>query len=137
MPYQSEWTVHAGDTDYSGRIYTPVVIDYVIKTLSEFRATVGFSDERFEHGPVVPPARSIDIEYLSAIRVGDVVTVTLTPTVGNTSVTHAFTGTVDGETVFDGSLTVVYIDTETETPVSVPKELVPELRAIATDSTED
>lgn len=131
MPYESTWTIYAGDTDYSGRIYTPVVIDYVIKTLGEFRAGVGFPNERFETGPVVPPARHIDIEYLGAIRVDDELTITLTPTVGRTSVRHTFTGTVDGETVFEGELTVVYIDTETEEPVPVPEDLLPELERIA------
>jgi len=131
MPYESTWTIYAGDTDYSGRIYTPVVIDYVIKTLGEFRAGVGFPNERFETGPVVPPARHIDIDYLGAIRVDDELTIALTPTIGETSVTHAFTGTVDGDPVFEGELTVVYIDTETEAPVPVPEELVPELERIA------
>lgn len=131
MPYKSTWTIYAGDTDYSGRIYTPVVIDYVIRTLGQFRASVGFPDRRFETGSVVPPARHIDIEYLGAIHVDDELTITLTPTVGLTSVTHAFTGTVDGVTVVDGKLTVVYIDTETEEPVPVPDELVPELERIA------
>lgn len=133
MPYESTWTIYAGDTDYSGRIYTPVVIDYVIKTLGEFRAGVGFPNERFETGPVVPPARHIDIEYLDAIRVDDELTITLTPTVGRTSVTHAFVGTVGGETVFEGELTVVYIDTETEEPVPVPEDLLPELERIAAE----
>ncbi|MFC7131538.1 MULTISPECIES: acyl-CoA thioesterase [Salinibaculum] len=131
MPYESTWTIYAGDTDYSGRIYTPVVIDYVIKTLGEFRGGVGFPNERFETGPVVPPARHIDIDYLGAIRVDDDLTIALTPTIGETSVTHAFTGTVDGDPVFEGELTVVYIDTETEAPVPVPEELVPELERIA------
>ena len=132
MPYESTWTIYAGDTDYSGRIYTPVVIDYVIRTLADFRASVGFPDGRFETGPVVPPARHIDVEYLAAIRVDDELTITLTPTVGSTSVTHAFTGTVDGTVVVEGELTVVYIDTETEEPVPVPEELVPELVRLRT-----
>jgi acyl-CoA thioesterase FadM len=130
MPYESTWTIYAGDTDYSGRIYTPVIVDYVIKTLGEFRTSVGFPNGRFEAGPVVPPARHLDVEFLGAIRVDDELTIALTPTIGSTSVTHAFTGTVDGAVVFEGELTVVYIDTETEQPVPVPEELVPELERI-------
>jgi acyl-CoA thioesterase FadM len=130
MPYESTWTVYAGDTDYSGRIYTSVVIDYVIRTIEDFRASVGFPNERFEQGPVVPPARNINIDYLGAIRVDDTLTITLTPTVGETSVTHGLTGTVDGDIVFDGQFTVVYIDTETENPVPVPDDIVPELERI-------
>lgn len=133
MPYESTWTIYAGDTDYSGRIYTPVIIDYVIKTLGEFRAGIGFPNQRFESGPVVPPARHIDIEFLDAIRVDDELTITLTPTVGSTSVTHAFTGAVDGSVVFEGELTVVYIDTETEQPVPIPDDLIPELERIAAE----
>ena len=131
MPYEKTWTIYAGDTDYSGRIYTPVVVDYVIRTLASFRRGVGFPNKRFETGPVVPPARHIDIEYLGAIEVDDELTIELTPTIGDTSVTHAFTGTVDGERVFDGELTVVFVDTETEEPVPVPAELIHELEQIA------
>jgi acyl-CoA thioesterase FadM len=98
---------------------------------------VGFPNERFERGPVVPPARNIDIDYLGAIRVDDALKITLTPTVGETSVTHAFTGTVDDEVVVEGELTVVYIDTETEEPVPVPDDLVPELERIGTASDDD
>lgn len=131
MPYESTWTIYGGDTDFSGRIYTPVAIDYVIRTLEEYRSSVGFPDRRFEQGPVVPPARHIEIDYLGAITVDDELAITLTPTVGRTSVTHAFTGRVDGETVFEGSLTVVFIDSETEEPVPVPDELVAEHEKIA------
>jgi acyl-CoA thioesterase FadM len=130
MPFEATWRIYAGDTDYSGRIYTPNAIDYVIRTLSEFRRGVGFADEDFEHGPVVPPARHVDIDYLGAIRVDDELTIALTPTVGETSVTHEFTGHVDGELVIEGHLTAVFIDTETEEPVPVPPALVEELEAI-------
>lgn len=131
MPYESTWRIYAGDTDYSGRVYTPVVIDYVIRTLGDFRSSVGFPNERFEEGPVVPPARHVDIEYLDAIRVDDELTITVTPSVGSTSVTHAFAGSIDGELVCEGELTVVWIDTETEQPVSVPGEMVSELEQVA------
>lgn len=133
MPFERTWRVYTGDTDYSGRIYTPTVIDYVIRTLAELRRSLGFPNRRFESGPVVPPARNVTVDYHAAIRVDDVVRIALTPTVGTTSVTHAFTGHVDDELVFEGELTVVYIDTESEAPVPVPSELADELSAIAAE----
>ncbi|WP_458210632.1 acyl-CoA thioesterase [Haladaptatus sp. NG-SE-30] len=137
MPYESKWTIYAGDTDYSGRIYTPVVIDYVIRTLGEYRSSVGFPNSRFEHGPVIPPARNIEIDYLGAITVDDELKITLTPTVGTSSVTHEFTGSVDTDIVFEGTLTVVYVDSETEEPVPVPDELVAEHNKIAAEDKKD
>jgi len=136
MPYESTWTIYGGDTDYSGRIYTPVAIDYVIRSITEYRSGIGFPNSRFEQGSVVPPARNVEIEYLGAITVDDELTITLTPTVGTTSVTYEFSGQVDGELVFRGSLTAVYIDTETEESVPVPPELVAKHEETAADDPE-
>ncbi|MEF8814573.1 MAG: thioesterase family protein [Halovenus sp.] len=122
MAFEKEWKIYAGDTDYSGRIYTPVVVDYLIKTLQDFRASIGFPNERFESGEYIPPARNIDINYLSAIRTGDRVGITIDPTVGTTSITYDVVGEVDGKAVFDGTTTTVFIDKGSQEPIPVPEE---------------
>jgi acyl-CoA thioesterase FadM len=133
MPYERTWRIYAGDTDFSGRIYTPNAIDYVIRTLAEFRRSAGFPDRRFENGSVVPPARNVEIGYVAPIRVDDRVRIVLTPTVSTTSVTHAFTGHVGDDLVLEGELTAVFVDRETGEPVPVPTELVEELERVATE----
>lgn len=112
MSFEYTWKVYAGDTDYSGRIYTPAVIDYVIRTLQEFREAVGFSNERFQREGFIPPARNIDVNYLAPIRVDDVLTITLDPSVGTTSMTYDLSGTTDRDRAVEGALTTVFVDSE-------------------------
>lgn len=121
MAFEKEWKIYAGDTDYSGRIYTPEVVDFLIKTLQDFRASIGFPNERFESGEYIPPARNIDVNYLAAIRTGDRLAVTIDPTIGTTSVTYEVGGEVEGTAVFDGTITTVFIDKESQEPIPVPE----------------
>jgi len=122
MPFEHSWKIYAGDTDYSGRIYTPVVIDYVIMTLQEMRDTVGFSNQRFENESYYPPARNVDIDYLDAIKTDDKLEITVRPEFGTTSVTYHVAGYVSDATVFEGSLTTVFIDKDSERPIQIPDE---------------
>lgn len=47
MSYEYEWKVRAGDTDYSGLLYTPRLVDCVIHGIEALRAEVGFTNEFF------------------------------------------------------------------------------------------
>jgi len=127
MPFEHSWKIYAGDTDYSGRIYTPVVVDYVIMTLQEMRDTVGFSNQRFEKETYYPPARNVDIDYLDAIRTDDNLRIQVRPVFGTTSVTYNVAGYVADTAVFEGSLTTVFIDKESEKPIPVPEEYKQEM----------
>ena len=130
MPFEKTWKVYAGATDYSGRIYTPVVVDYIVRTLEELRETAGFPNERFANADFIPPARHVDIEYLSGIKAGDYVHLTLDPNPGRSSITYAVRGEVDGTVVFKGSITTVCIDKETEEPIAIPEEFRDGLRTL-------
>lgn len=123
MCFEQTWTIYAGDTDYSGRIYTPVAIDYALRTLQEFRASIGFPNKRFEREGYIPPVRNIDLNYLSAIQVDDQLTISIEPSIGETSMTYEVTGTVGETNVLEGTITAVYVDTEREKPISVPKDI--------------
>jgi acyl-CoA thioesterase FadM len=122
MPFEETWTIYAGDTDYSGRIYTPTVVDYVVRTLQEFRMTLGFPNERFQEGEYLPPARNVDIDYLGRIGVDDRLTVALEPSIGTTSVTYDVTATTENGRVVEGSVTTVFVDSDTEESIPVPEE---------------
>lgn len=121
MAYQSEWKVRAGETDYSGLIYTPDVVEFVVQTLQDFRAEIGFSNVRFRELDYIPPIVNVDVNYRDSVWVDDRVTVALVPSPGTSSVTYEVTGTVDGDVVFDGSVTTAFIDKETHEPISIPE----------------
>jgi acyl-CoA thioesterase FadM len=120
--FGSTWTVRAGDTDYSGRIYTPVVVDFVIKTIQDFRAHLGFTNNRFQAETYLPPAVNVDINYRAAIRVDDRLRISLDPSIGSSSVTYAVTGSVEGTPVFEGTVTTAFVDKETQEAIPVPDE---------------
>lgn len=122
MGYQTEWKVRAGDTDYSGLIYTPEVVDFIARTLQDFWAEIGFSNVRFRELEYIPPIVNVDVNYRGSIWVDDSVTVAIEPSLGSTSVTYEVVGTVEGEAVFDGSVTTAFIDKETHEPIPVPEE---------------
>lgn len=122
MPFERTWRIYAGDTDYSGRIYTPVVVDYVIKTIQDFRRSFGFSNQRFQSEAFIPPARNVTIDYVGSIETEDLLLIELDAHVGTTSITYHVHGEVDGTDVCHGTVTTVCVDKETGEPVSVPDE---------------
>jgi len=130
MPFTKEWKIYAGDTDYSGRIYTPEVVDYVVMTLQDLRESIGFPNERFQSSAYIPPARNVDIDYLAAVRVDDRLEITLDPAVGTTSITYTAVGEVDGDVAFEGTLTTVFVDTESGEPIPVPEEFEEAVRRV-------
>jgi len=128
MGYEYEWRVRAGDTDYSGLIYTPEVVNCVVEGIEDARATVGFPNERFQELPYIPPVVNVDIDYLESIRVSDVLSVTLTPTVGESSVTYDATATLNGEPAFEGTVTTVFVENESGNAIPVPNEFERKIR---------
>lgn len=128
MGYEYDWRVRAGDTDYSGLIYTPRVIACTIEGIEDARAAVGFPNERFQKLPYVPPVVNVDIDYTASIHVSDVLTVTLTPTIGESSVIYDVTAVLNGETAFDGTVTTVFVEKESGNSIPVPDEFAREMQ---------
>ncbi|WP_435158238.1 acyl-CoA thioesterase [Haladaptatus sp. DFWS20] len=122
MAFEFTWTIYAGDTDYSERICTPVVVDYVVRTLQEFRSSIGFTNKRFQHEAYIPPARNVDIDYLAPIWADDELTITLDPSIGTTSMTYELTGTTERSHAVEGSLTTVFVDSNSGEPIPIPEE---------------
>lgn len=132
MGYEVEWTVRAGDTDYSGLIYTPVVTDRMLRGMEAVSMDAGVPRHYFGgEGGVMAPAVHVEVDYLAPIRVDDEVTIEVTPVLGTTSVTFGQVGhTADGE-AFRGHVKIVFVDREGFEPIPVPDEVREALRPYA------
>ena len=123
MAYSYDWTVRTGDTDFSGFVYTPTVIDYVVRGMEELMEEIGFSPSAADDRGVVYPAVHAEADYVGTFGVDDTVTVELVPSVGDTSITLTARGSLDDETVFTAELTLACIDSETMEPAVVPTDI--------------
>jgi acyl-CoA thioesterase FadM len=123
MAFEKTWNIYVGDTDCFGLIYTPVVVDYIVRTLEDFRKEMEFPIEIRPDSHVIAPARNVNVNYEGNIRPNDDLTITLQPNVGTTSITYDITGKVQDEVVVEGELTCVYVNTADNQPTPVPDEI--------------
>lgn len=123
MAFEFETIVRAGDTDVTGSIYTPQVVDWLARGLHDIRSAAGYSYNAYEEMGIASAAVNVNVDYLAPIRIEDTVTIEMTPEIGETSITFQSTGTVEGTPVFDGSITLAFIDAENREAVSIPDEL--------------
>lgn len=131
MAFEFEIIVRAGDTDVTGAIYTPRVVDWLARGLHDIRSAAGYSYGAYEEMGIASVAVNVNVDYLAPIRMEDIVTVAMTPDVGETSITFESIGTVEGTRVFEGSITLAFIDAETRDAVRVPDELETAFEAFA------
>lgn len=131
MAYTYEWTVRTGDTDFSGFVYTPTVIDYVVRGMEDLMTEIGFSPSASTERGFVYPAVHAEADYLGTFGVDDEVTIALVPDVGETSITLTARGRLDDETVFTATLTLACIDVETMEPARVPEDIQTQLAQYA------
>jgi acyl-CoA thioesterase FadM len=127
MAYTYQWTVRTGDTDFSGFVYTPTVIDYVVRGMEQLMTEVGFSPSASTERGFVYPAVHAEADYLSTFGVDDKITIALIPDVGETSITLTARGTLDDETVFKSTLTLACIDVETMEAAQIPEDIQTQL----------
>jgi acyl-CoA thioesterase FadM len=131
MAYTYEWIVRTGDTDFSGFVYTPTVIDYVVRGMEELMTEIGFSPSASTERGFVYPAVHAEADYLGTFGVDDEVTIALVPDVGETSITLTARGTLDGETVFTATLTLACVDVETMESAQIPEDIQTQLAQYA------
>ncbi|GMV31630.1 MAG: hypothetical protein AMXMBFR59_37550 [Rhodanobacteraceae bacterium] len=138
MPFTTTRTVLFGDCDPGGIIYTPRVSYFVVEAVHDYLADVLGGPavrELFAMG-ILPPARSLSIEFLAPFTWDDVLTITVVPTaVGTTSFGFDVTAaTSDSREVFRAMLTQVCVAPDTRRPVPVPERLSAILRAATVSS---
>jgi acyl-CoA thioesterase FadM len=123
MAYSYTWTVRTGDTDFSGLIYTPTVIDHVVRGMEELMAEIEFSPSAAQERGLLYPAVHAEADYVDSFGVDDIVTVALVPHVGDASIELAARGTLDDELVFTAELTLVCTDAASGESTPVPLDI--------------
>jgi YbgC/YbaW family acyl-CoA thioester hydrolase len=139
MPLTTTRTVLFGDCDPGGIIYTPRVAYFVVEAVHDFLAhALGGPAVRelFAMG-ILPPARSLSIEFLAPFTWDDVLAITVVPTdVGRTSFGFHVSATGNNaQEVFRATLTQVCVSPDTMRPVPVPERLSVVLRAAKAEAT--
>lgn len=124
MPYEFEWKVRAADTDFSGLLYTPTVLDYSIRAINQLMESFDFAAYQLDqNGGVIYPTRRAEVEFHEPVGAGDLVIIEVTPRIQNTSVVFTATGYEGDRHVFDAVVTMVFVDADTVEPVPVPEEV--------------
>jgi acyl-CoA thioesterase FadM len=123
MAYSYTWTVRTGDTDFSGLVYTPAVIDCVVRGMEKLMTEIEFSPTAAQERGLLYPAVHAEADYVDSFGVDDTVTVTLVPCVGDTSITLTARGTLNNELVFTAELTLACIDAASSEPTPVPSDI--------------
>lgn len=128
MPYTATRTILFGDCDPAGVIYTPRVAYFVIEAVHEFLSHLlgGPAVRQLFALGILPPARSLSIEYLSAMVWDDVIEIEVTADEpGTTSFSFslvAYNATSRAAT-FRATLTQVCVSPEDKRPTPIPEVL--------------
>ena len=138
MPFITKRTVLFGDCDPGGVIYTPRVAYFAVEAVHEFLADALGGPairELFSLG-ILPPARSLSIEFLSPCTWDDELIIEVSPArVGGTSFTCQVIARKEDAVVFRAALTQVCICPETQRPVPLPERLAHALNAALAPNT--
>ncbi|WP_254861539.1 acyl-CoA thioesterase [Halovivax gelatinilyticus] len=133
MSLEHEWTVRFGDVDLAGVIYYPGLFDRFVRTVEDAMAAAGYPFATMLEDAVGMPIVHAEADLHRPIRLGETVTIAVTPTVGETSVRFAFECTVDGDVVAEGEQVQTLIDLESFDPIAVPDDLAVALEALGAD----
>ncbi len=118
--------VRFGDCDPGGVVYTPRIGYFVVEAVLDFISECfGAPAERsiLDLG-VLPPARSLNIEFLKPIAWDDEIKIhVVLKEIRKSAFVFCVNGFVGAEKAFTAELTQVCIDPKTKLPVNVPTEL--------------
>jgi 4-hydroxybenzoyl-CoA thioesterase len=124
MVYRTKWTVRFGDVDAAGIVYYPQLFDRVVRTVEEFLAEMGFPVSQFLDNDIGMPIVNAEVDLIAPIRLGDVLDIELSPTIGDSSVVYDVDFNRQDETVASIRQTMVTIDLDTFDTRPVPPGLV-------------
>jgi 4-hydroxybenzoyl-CoA thioesterase len=123
MAYNYEWKIRAEDVDYSGQIFTPRLMNCLLRGMQDIYEEIGYPSEWAHKGNISRPVVSVDADYLTPMGLGDVVDVAMTTSLGRTSITFEAIGFVRNKKAFDASMTSVIVDDDDSEPMLIPPDL--------------
>lgn len=130
VPYTYHWPIRSGDTDFSGLVYTPAVIDCVVEAAQALLEDIDYDPLTAMEDDILYPTAHAEADYLGEISIGDQIIVEITPDIGTTSVTFEALGKLDA-VVFESELTLVFVDTDSKEPQPVPDDVAEALSTYA------
>lgn len=123
--FEYEWKCAWGDADPHGIAYYPNLIDAMHRAGEELMNELGVAywdvpDDYGVHFPIV----SMDTEFQRPVEVGDVLTITVDPDVGDKSLGLEFTALdADGNPRFSAREQHVCVSKPDNEPQSIPAEI--------------
>lgn len=123
MQRESRCRVYAGDTDFTGLVYTPRVVEFAIRAIEDFRREVGVTHEYVTDCGLRMPTVHLNVDYLAPLRLDDELSIEIETDLGTSSITYEVTGRKDGEAAFRLELVSVAVDAETFESVAIPDEI--------------
>lgn len=130
MVYTTEWTIRFGDIDWFKILYYPCLFDRLCVATEEVMEDHVIPFHRvIEKYEVAMPIVNAEADFLKPIKLGDEITITVEPKVGETTVTFVMEGTKE-MTVFKGEITHAIVNAEDFESSPVPEEIATSLESI-------
>lgn len=130
MPFKTSRTIQFGDCDSAGFVYTPRTprsAHFVVEAALEFLAHVlgGNAARQLLSMGVLPPARSLSIDFLKPITWDDLIDIeAIVVEIRAQSYSILFTArTENNHTAFRATLVQVSVSPKTKRPVPLPARL--------------
>jgi 4-hydroxybenzoyl-CoA thioesterase len=123
--FEYEWKCAWGDADPHGIAYYPNLIDAMHRAGEEYMDSLGVAywdvpDDYGIHFPIV----SMDTDFERPVEVGDVLTISVDPDVGDKSLGLEFTATdSDGNVLFSAREQHVCVSKPENEPLSIPDDV--------------
>ena len=136
MTYEYDWTVRFADTDPHRIAHYPNIVVAVHDVSERFMEAIGFPfwELTGEQGYGLPIIE-FHAEFDRPLRAGDVVTIALTPGLGDRSVRFEYVATLDGETAFTAYEQRACVPVEGDRAMELPGELRAAMEPYAADGT--
>ena len=136
--YSTEWKVRFGDIDQAKTLYYPRLFDNMHRAFETMMDDLDLPlPDVVEDLGIALPIVEVDASYHAPIRYGDLVTVEIEPTLGDSSVQLQYRGTRDGDQqLFEMTETRVVIDASSFDEfqsVSIPDRFRDTLERAATE----
>jgi 4-hydroxybenzoyl-CoA thioesterase len=123
--FEHDWTVRFADTDPARIAHYPDIVVAIHDVSDRFMESIGypFWELTAEHGYGLPIVE-VHAEFERALRAGDVVTIGLTPVLGNRSVRFEYEGHLpDGTLAFTAYEQRVCLPVDGDQAVELPDDL--------------
>lgn len=126
-PFVIRRRIRFGDCDPAGVIYTPRLSYLIVEAVLDFIATRlgGPAERRIMEMGILPPARSLSIEFLLPLRWDDEIDISVeVAEMRSSAIVFSITGcNGDRATAFSAVLTQVCVSSDTRKPTPIPDAL--------------